>query len=391
MPRFPDCAAWLDQITGSIFEKFQAKMAAHGDDLVKLHIGDTYLPPNYPLPIDPEILERHSDFNRYCDTFGIAPLRAALAEKLVTDNQLQAEPGNVLVTSGASNALSAAVMSLVEPGEDVMILTPAWPVFFGMVPMAGGRKIEVPCYSRLFEEPETDIFSYLESFLTSETVALYLNTPNNPSGKVLNRAQIEQVAEFAKEHRLWLISDEAYDGLTFDDLPHISVGSLPGMFEQTISVFTFSKSFMFAGIRLGFAVGSREVITNLNKVMVHQIYSPSTISQYMLVEPVRTRAQWLPSMRAHYRELRDLFVENLRIDFAKPEGTYFIFFPADKYLKGRSYEDLIEALLDSGVSIAPGDSFGKDFANYVRLCFTGEPPAKLEKGIERMNRIFSHV
>ncbi|MCG8606283.1 pyridoxal phosphate-dependent aminotransferase [bacterium] len=389
MPRFPDFASWLNLITGSIFEKFQAKMAAHGDNLVKLHIGDTYLPPSYRLPIEPDVLARHRDFNRYCDTFGIASLREVLAEKLLADNELPAKTENVLVTCGASNALSAAVMSLVEPGEEVMILTPAWPLFFGMVPMAGAHRIEVPFYTRLFKQPEMDICGYLEAFLTSKTVALYLNTPNNPSGKVLNRAQIEQVAEFAKEHRLWLISDEAYDGLTFDDLPHISVGSLPGMFEQTISVFTFSKSFMFAGIRLGFAVGSSAAITSLNKVMVHQIYSPSTVSQYMLVEPVQTRSEWLPSVQRHYKELRDLFVETLRVDFSKPEGTYFIFFPADKYLKGRSYENLIGALLDSGVSIAPGDSFGEDFANYVRLCFTGEPPAKLEKGIERMNLIFS--
>ncbi len=104
---------------------------------------------------------------------------------------------------------------------------------------------------------------------------------------------------------------------------------------------------MFAGIRLGFAVGSAEAITNVNKVMVHQIYSPATVSQYMLIEPVRSRARWLPSVQSHYKKLRDLFVENLEIDFPSPEGTYFIFFPADKYLNGRNYEGLIEELLDN--------------------------------------------
>lgn len=366
-------------------------MLAHGEDLVKLHIGDTYLPPKYPLPIDPSLFEKHSDFNRYCNTFGVDPFREVLVEKLVTDNRLQVKKENVLVTNGASNALSATVMSLVEPSEEVMILTPVWPLFFGMVPMAGGKNVEVPLYSRLFDEPELDIYNYLESVYSPKMVALYLNTPNNPSGKVLNRKQLQQIADFAKEHRLWLISDEAYDGLTFDDLPHISAGTLPDMFEQTIAVFTFSKSYMFAGIRLGFAVGSAEAMINVNKVMVHQIYSPATVSQYMMIEPVRTRARWLPSVQSHYKELRDLFVENLEIDFPSPEGTYFIFFPADKYLNGRNYENLIEEILDSGVSVAPGDSFGRDFGNYIRLCFTGEAPDKLQKGIDRLNRIFCRV
>lgn len=389
MPKFPNFAPWLNQITGSIFEKFQAKMVAHGDNLVKLHIGDTYLPPQYPLPISASILEKHEDFNRYCNTFGIDPLRDAIVQKLGTDNALQVKKENVLVTNGASNGLSASVMALVEPGENVMILTPAWPLFFGMVPMAGGNNIEVPIYTRLFDEPHLDIEGYLESFVTHKTVAIYVNTPNNPSGKVVHSDQLQQIANFAKKHQLWIISDEAYDGLTFDRLPHVSIASLPGMFNQTVSTFTFSKSFMFAGLRLGFAVAASEVIKNINKVTVHQIYSPSTLAQYMMVEPIKTREQWLPLVQKHYQELRDLFVEKLAADFPKPEGTYFVFFPADRYLNGRSYEELVDAFLDSGVSVAPGDSFGQDFSRYIRLCFTGESPERLEMGIERMNRILS--
>ncbi len=363
-------------------------MVTQGENLVKLHIGDTYLPTRFQLPIDRSVLEKHRDYNRYCNTFGVEPLREVLTQKLHADNHLQAEPRHVLVSNGATNALSISVMSVVDPGEEVLILTPAWPFFFGMVKVAGGHIKEVPFYTRLFENPNLDVPECLEEALTPNTVALYVNSPNNPSAKVLAPQHLQQIADFAHKHQLWVISDEAYDGLTFDDRPHISIASLPNMFEQTLSIFTFSKSFMFAGLRLGYVVANETAVKSLNKMMVHQLYSPSTIAQYMMVEPVKTRDQWLPPVRQHYQDLRDLFVNELRIDFPKPEGTYFIFFPADKYLRGRDYWELIETCLDSGVSVAPGDSFGKDYTKYIRLCFTGESLERLEMGIERLNRIF---
>ena len=388
MPQFPNFAKRVDEITGSVFEKYAPKMAAQGKNLVKLHIGDTYLSPKYPLPIDSSFYEKHQHFNQYCNTFGIHSLREALAEKLQTDNQLQLEKENILITNGATNALSISMMALIEPGDEVIILTPAWPFFFGMVKVAGGQIIEVPIYTKLFDDPQLDIVDYLRKFISTRTAAIYLNTPNNPSGKVLNQEQLEQIAAVSKKHNLWLISDEAYDGLTFDNLPHISIACFPNMFERTLSIFTFSKSFMFAGLRLGFVAASEQAVKNLNKMMVHQLYSPSTLAQQMMVEPVKTRKQWLPGVLNHFQELRDLFVEKLNIDFPKPEATYFIFFAADQYLNGRDYWQLIEACLDSGVSVAPGDSFGKDFHNYIRLCFTGESPERLGVGIERLNTVF---
>jgi len=388
MPKFPNFAKRIDEISGSVFEKYAPKMAEQGKNLIKLHIGDTYLPPKYPLPIDSSLYEKYQNFNQYCNTFGIAPLREALAEKLQTDNHLQVNKDNILITNGATNALSISMMALIEPGDEVLILTPAWPFFFGMVKVAGGRIVEAPIYTKLYNETELNITDYLENFISTTTAAIYLNTPNNPSGKVLNQEQLEQIAAVAQKHHLWVISDEAYDGLTFDNRPHISIAGFPKMFARTLSIFTFSKSFMFAGLRLGFVTAGEQAVKNLNKMMVHQLYSPSTLAQQMMVEPVKTRKQWLPGIRNHYQELRDLFVDKLRINFPKPEATYFIFFSADKYLTGGDYWQLIEACLDSGVSVAPGDSFGKDFQHYIRICFTGEPPERLEVGIERLNTVF---
>lgn len=388
MPRFPRVSQRVSGLTGSVFEKFRNKMRAQGENLVRLHIGDTYMAPAYALPISEEFREAFPDFNRYCSTFGVEPLREALLEKVRTDNELHIQKNHLMVTNGATNGLSATVMTLVDPGDEVLILTPAWPFFFGMVRAAGGQIVECPFYTRLYENPDLDIAAYLEKCISAKTVAIYLNTPNNPSGKVLGRDQLNQIAEVARSHRLWIISDEAYDGLTFDGRPHISIANLPEMFEQTVTLFTFSKSFMFAGLRLGFLVAGSEVVIQINKSMVHQLYSPATLSQYMMVEPVRQRQRWLPAVRDHYQELRDLFWAGLKIPIPRPEGTYFLFFSVEPYLNGRTIDAFIDQCLDAGVSVAPGIDFGNDFRNYIRICFTGEPPQRLALAVERLNRLF---
>jgi len=388
MPKFPEFAERTKYVQGSVFEKFRPKMQQMGANLVKLHIGDTYLAPTYSIPIDENFIQNNEGFNRYCDTLGIYPLREALSEKVNSDNQLKANPDQLLMTCGATNALNTSVQGLVNPGEDVIVLTPAWPFFKGMVTIAGGNVIEVPLYIRLYREPKLDVLDYLESFCTSKTVALYLNTPNNPSGKVLNSSQLQQIADFAQKHRLWIISDEAYDGMTYDNHNHISVGSLPGMYSQTISIFTFSKVFMFSGLRLGYIVAGESTIKNLNKMMVHQLYSPSTISQQMMVEPVKNRTQWRDAFVKHCHELRDMFITNLKISPQIPEGSYYLFFSIEDHFKGRGYSEVIDECLEKGVSVAPGNDFGKDFPDYIRICFTGENPERLEIAINRLNEIF---
>ena len=388
MPKFPDFAERVDMITGSVFEKFLPKMRQQGENLVRLHIGDTYLPPTYELPLRADFTEAHPLYNRYCNTFGVYELRKTLADKVREDNRLPVTWENIMMTCGATNALSVSMMGLVNPGEEVLILTPAWPFFFGMVRIAGGVGVEVPVYIRLYEQPDMNVADYLSQFITSRTVALYVNTPNNPSGKVLQREHLEQIVQVARQHRLWIISDEAYDGMTYDQREHISIAAIGDAYEQTISIFTFSKVYMFAGLRLGYVAADEKVLANINKMIVHQLYSPSTLAQYMMIEPVKTRHQWGGEFIRHCHELRDLFTKNLKLKHFTPEGAYYLFFSIKDYLRGRDYWQAIDDCLDSGVSVAPGKDFGKDFHDYIRICFAGEPPERLAIAVERLNRIF---
>jgi len=371
-----------------VFEKFRSRITQQGSNLVGLHIGDSYAAPPYDLPLDQEFLDAHPGFNRYTDTFGVPALREALAEKLGAENEIDVATDQVMMTAGACNALTISMQGLVDPDEDVLLLAPYWPFFRGMVRLAGGNPIEIPFYTGLYDEPDMDITAHLSKYITPNTVAIYTNTPNNPSGKVLTRGQLEQVARFAEANDLWVISDEAYDGMTYDGAVHISIASLPGMFERTLSVFTFSKVYMFSGLRLGYVVAPVDVLKVLNKIMVHQLYSPATVSQQMMVEPVKKRAEWATKFVRHFCEIRDMFVERLHISPQIPEGTYYFFFPINDYLNGRDYWDVINECMDAGVTVAPGSDFGADYADWVRVCFTGEPPDRVAIAADRLNKIF---
>ncbi len=387
MPRFPEFSQRVSRLPAPVFDKFRPKMKQMGDKIVHLHIGDSYLQPDYPLPIEPHFMKKHPDFNRYCNTMGLDIFREVLLGKLKEDNALVVDMENILVTCGATNALSASVAALLNPDEETLVLTPCWPFFPGMVKMADAKVIEIPFYTRLFAQSDLNIYQLLSQYLTPDTTTIYLNTANNPSGKVLNRKQLQQVADFAREHNLWIISDEAYDGLTFDGHPYTCIATLPGMFNQTVSIFTFSKSFMFAGVRLGYLVAREDIVQAINKTMVHQLYSPATISQYMMIEPIKQRHSWIPKLCRHYQDIRDRFISNLHISVPIPEATYFLFFPIKDYLNGRDYWEVIEELLNSGVSVAPGNDFGAGFEYYIRLCFTGEPPERLEVAVRRINEV----
>ena len=389
MPLFPHFAERIDRVPPSVFEKFRTRMKEKGAFLIHLHIGDTYLPPDYSLPVSTEFMKNKPYLHRYCNTFGVERFRRVAALKLNEDNAFTVTAENILATSGATNALSASVLTLMNPGEEILVLTPCWPFFPGMVELIDARVVQVPFYTLLYQKPDLDIAAHLSTYLTPQTVAVYLNSPNNPSGKVLSRLQLQQVADFARQNQLWIISDEAYDGLIFDDHSHLSVATLPDMFAQTISIFTFSKSFMFAGLRLGYLAAEIPVVRQINKALVHQVYSPSTLSQYMMVDPVKQRHTWIPKLRQHYQELRDMFVNELALPLNPPEGTYFLFFSIRDYLKGREYWQVIDQLLEEGVTVAPGEDFGADFADYIRICFTGEPPQRLKLAIERINRVLS--
>jgi len=389
MPRAPSLSASAQALRESIFSRLQGRLAKHGADGVPLHLGDTYL---LPPMVAREALEASAADWRYGAPAGDAALLAALAHKLRARNALDwATEQNLQVTVGATAALAAAARAVLDPGDEVICPTPHWPLIRGIVTNAGGVPVEVPLTQKLYADASINAAELIEPAITPRTAALYVTTPNNPDGKVLPRAQVEALAELARRHDLWVISDEVYEDLLYDG-EHVSIASLPGMAERTISVFSLSKSFALAGHRLGYMVAAEAPMRALRKIVNHTIYNAPSVLQDMalsLFDSVETVA-WLDDARRRYRAARDAASAALRVAHHLPDAATYLFADLTQYAADDLWP-LVEKLLDAGVSISPGEQFGRGFERHARLCFTAVPLDRVLVGIERINGTLSEM
>ncbi|MGZ3407970.1 MAG: pyridoxal phosphate-dependent aminotransferase, partial [Polyangia bacterium] len=296
MPRPPSLSSSARALRESIFSRLQGRLAKHGADGVPLHLGDTWVAP--PM-VAREALEASASDWRYGAPAGEAPLLAALADKLRSSNGLDwATEANLQVTVGATAALAAAVRAVVDPGEEVICPTPHWPLIRGIVSNAGGVVVEAPLSQALYADARADAAAILEPHIGPRTVALYVTTPNNPDGKQLGRRHLEQLAELARRHDLWVLADEVYEDLAWAE-PHVSIASLPGMAERTLTVFSLSKTYAIAGHRLGYVAAAAAPMHALRKIANHTVYNVPSLLQraaLALVGSPYSRA-WLDETR----------------------------------------------------------------------------------------------
>lgn len=385
MPRAPRFASRLDSLGGSVFERHLPRIRAAATRPAKLHIGDSADPPNHALPLEENFREIHSHWYQYPNTTGVRRLRFALAEYHTNEHELATDADQILVTAGATNALSATVQALVDPGDEVVVLTPSWPFFRGMVTMAGGIVRQVPFYTR---DDLAEAVATVEAAISPRTVAIYVNTPNNPSGRVLDATTRRALTDLADRHDLWVISDEAYDGMAYDGRTTTPLALFGSRSERVISTFTFSKIHRFAGLRLGWVRAAEEVVHHLDRALVHSVYSASSLAQEMMLEPVRNRRRWAPAVRADLEVRRDAFVTALGLPVSPCEGTYFVFFDAAPYLGAeRNLDDLLVECLDEGVLVAPGGDFGDDYGTWIRACYAAESRPTVEDAARRLRDV----
>jgi aspartate/methionine/tyrosine aminotransferase len=393
----PSLSATAAAIRPGVFSELQRHIDAHaarGGDLIPLHIGDTYLDPPESACFGAVLdgLGREDGLYGYGPTAGLAALRDALAKDLCARGR--AFPGadggkHVLVGAGATHVLSCAARIILEPGDDVLLAAPYWPLAHGIVQSTGARAIDVPFTSRLYEDPDADAGEILRAAMTPKTRALYLTTPNNPDGKVLTREQLMRVAALACEKDLWVIADEVYADFTFG-LPHVSIASLPGMAERTVTVFSFSKSHALAGARVGFAVAPEEVVLAARRVSTHSVFNVPVLTQRSALAALAAGDPWIERARGIYKSARDAAVaalEDSRIRFSVAEGGAYLFLDFTPVLAEMSLAVLLSRAIERGVLLAPGEAFGKPFANWGRLCFTAVPLPRLVEGIARLRSV----
>jgi aspartate aminotransferase len=319
---------------------------------------------------------------RYAPSSGISELRQAIADKLQTRNRIPAAQENVLVVNGGMQGLFGAFQSVINPGDDVLIFSPYWTPIKDLVAHCQGRLVMVSTQ----EARATGIRETLAHYATKKTRAIYFNTPANPSGVVFTRSETEEIAAFARDHDLIVIADEAYEDIVYDG-EHVSIASLPGMLERTITSFTLSKSYAMTGWRIGYTVATEPWMTGLSKTILYSSNGVSTPTQWAALAAFTNPSDFLETSRSAYRERRDLLLAGLNelgLNCDLPAGAFYAF-PDVSSISSNSRE-AVEILLDRAqVATVPGVVFGPHGEGRVRFSFSTSIET-IEAGLESMRR-----
>jgi N-succinyldiaminopimelate aminotransferase len=305
----------------------------------------------------------HPGLNRYSPTQGVPPLVDAIVEKVRSRNQLACERNSVLVAAGATGALCAAVGMLAAPGEEVLILAPFWPLIRGIVQAFRATPAEVPFYDRV--DSAADAVEAVRARLTPRTVALYVSTPSNPTGRVIPPSWLEAFAGFARRH--------------------VSIGRFAP--ERTLTVFSFSKAYGMAGFRTGYLVGPAAAVANAEKISTHTFYSAPTAGQIAGLRALRDGGPWIERARALYRAAGEETAAALGLP--PPQGSTFHFVDVSRSIDDRGIAGFLEDCLDDGVALAPGASCGEAYGEWVRLCYTAAPPEDVTAAVRKLAKRLS--
>ena len=390
----PDLSRSALAIRASVFADLAPRIEAHakaGGDLVALHLGDTYLPPPpgarfagvEPGDTDPALYA-------YGAIPGVDALKRAFARVLAFAGRgpVDVDPGRqVLVGVGATHAIFSGLRAVLEPGDEVLVAAPYWPLSVGIVRSTGATPVEVPLTSRLYEDPRASAAAILERAVTPRTRALYLITPNNPDGYVYDEAQLRDIAALAVARDLWVLSDEVYADYVYDGV-HASIARVPGMEERTLSAYSLSKSHALAGARVGFLVAPEHVVSLARRVTTHTVFNVPVASQRVALAALEAPGDWMEGARVAYRAARDATMAALADSGVRafaPKGGSYVFADFTPVLGGRPLRVLLEGAIDHGVLLlAPGDGCGEAYAAWARLCFTSVPPDRLSLGLDRL-------
>lgn len=300
----------------------------------------------------------------YAPSSGLPALRHALVEKLGRKNGIRVTADEVLATVGGSQALYAAFQCVLDQGDDALVFSPYWTPIGDLVTGAQARPLLVPTITAR----RNGIRKTLEQFSTPQTRAIYYNTPQNPSGLVFTRAEAEEVASFAIERDLIVIADEAYEDLVYEG-EHVSIASLPGMLERTITCYTFSKTYGMTGWRAGYAVAREPFMTALRKIVLYSTNGVGTPVQYAMLQALATPEQQIADCREEYRKRRDLLVAGLNgvgLECDPPAGAFYAFPNAEKI--DRKSRNAAQILLEKAhIATIPGSVFGAQGEGHLRF------------------------
>jgi len=326
----------------------------------------------------------------YSESSGLEQLREANAEKLRRDNHVDAHAGEIIVTVGAIEGLAATVMAVIDPGDEVILPTPTYSTHIRQVEMASGKAVLVP----LIEEERFRLdVEDIRKAVTPRTRAILFCTPSNPTGTVFSEQDLRQLAEIALDHDLTVITDEAYEYFTFDGQEHFSIASIPEMKKNTVSCYTYTKTYAMTGWRIGYLHAHEEMIPQIAKAHIPFAICAPVVSQYAALAALQGPQDCITEFRSHYLAARNLMCERLdRLEhifsYQKPEGSYLMF-PKILVDEGGDSTAFCKRLLrEARVSATPGIAFGPTGQRHFRLSFC-VPEEMINKAFDRMEEYFT--
>jgi len=318
---------------------------------------------------------------------GITPLLEAIAEKMETDNGIKVNPGtDIVVSPGGKWALFLALSAILNPGDEVLYLEPVWVSYPPMIVLAGGLPVAVTL-------PAADNFRItadrLRERITPRTKALMVNSPNNPTGRVMTAEELDAIVEVVLEHDLYLISDEIYETIIFDGRQHLSPGAKPGMAERTLTVNGLSKSHAMTGWRLGWLVGPTPIMKLVAQMNSQTVSSAANFTMHAAVAALKGPKETTQAMCAAYQRRRDFMAPALNaidgVECLNVEGAFYLFprFPNSS----KNSAELAEALIDkAGIASVPGGAFGRSGEGHVRFTIA-TAMSELEKAVEKLAKV----
>ncbi len=372
MPTFPRFAPAIQTLRSSVY----AGAAAPRNVVpIPLHIGDTWMEPPVGCRMEDLRVADYPGMHRYTPVAGLPALRERIAELQAERTGLPTTPNEVLFTAGATSGLAAAVGALVAPGEEVLLAAPYWPLIAGAVHAFNAVPVAVPLMTEV--ETAAEAVACFERYLTERTVAVYWNTPHNPTGRVMSRKWLSALTDWARSHDLWILSDEVYEDYVYAG-EHVHSRSMAP--DHTVAAHSFSKAYGMTGNRCGYLVGPTTAIKSIERITTNLHYSACTASQLAALKALDGAGQnWADAAREQYAELGRHAAAALGLP--APAGSTFLFPEVSSALDERSLSGLLSDLAERGVMVAPGPTFGP-YPTHLRLCFTSAEPDAVRRGVE---------
>lgn len=325
----------------------------------------------------------------YSTSSGLLELRQEIVKKLERDNNVKANPAQIIVTVGAIEGLSAAIFAIIDSGDEVILPSPTYSTHIQQVRIASGKPILVP----LLEEDNFALdIEGIRKAITPKTKAMVYCSPSNPTGTAFTEKELRQLADIALENNLMVITDEAYEYFVYDGHEHFSIASIPEMKEKAISCYTFTKTYAMTGWRIGYLHANEELIPHITKTHIPLTICAPVVSQYAALAALKGSQECVKEFRNHYLSARNLMckrLDNLESVFryVKPNGSYLMF-PKIITEEGKdSTSFCIKMLREAKVSTTPGIAFGPTGESHLRLSFC-VPEEEINKAFDRMEIYF---